>query len=262
MVTRRRTAVVTGSTRGIGRVIAERLIADGYRCVTTGRGHAAEAVADTDFHRVDFEDAASVTAFAAELRDLRPDILVNNAGINIPGAVDAYSVHDFDRLYAVNLRSPFLLCQAVMPSMKARSWGRIVNITSLRSRIGRAGDAPFCATKFGLDGLTAALGAEGAPCNVLANAVAPGYISTESIGKAFSNTDLKGIAHKIPAGRLGTMAEVAALVAWLVSEENTYMAGQSLVIDGGLTRADTERWFTLDDRSQSIPGAGVVKGSR
>jgi NAD(P)-dependent dehydrogenase (short-subunit alcohol dehydrogenase family) len=94
------------------------------------------------FYAVGFEPADGIAAFAAFLARARPDILVNNTGINIPGQTDTFVVDNFDRLYSVNLRTPFLLCQAVMSSMKARSWGRIVNITSLRSRIGKAGDAP------------------------------------------------------------------------------------------------------------------------
>jgi NAD(P)-dependent dehydrogenase (short-subunit alcohol dehydrogenase family) len=246
-------AVVTGASRGIGRAIAERLIADGHECLTTGRSDASARVGGADFYAVSFEDAVAVAAFAAFLEHLGPDILVNNAAINIPGRTEAFHVEDFDRLYAVNLRTPFALCQAVMSSMKRRSWGRIVNVTSLRSSIGKAGDAPFCATKFGLDGLTAALGAEGAPFNVLVNAVAPGYISTTSTERAFDPRECSSIARAIPAGRLGTVEEVAALVAWLVSQENTYMCGQNVMIDGGLSRSDTERWFASGGLAAAEP---------
>lgn len=249
----RRLAAVTGASRGIGRAIAQRLVADGHDCVITGRSETSARVPGADFYPVDFEHADGVVAFTAFLARARPDILVNNAGINIPGPTDAFIIDNFDRLYSVNLRTPFLLCQAVMSSMKARSWGRIVNITSLRSRIGKAGDAPFCATQFGLAGLTSALGAEGAPFNVLVNAVAPGYIYTTATERAFNTYERDGIARAIPAGRLGTVEEVAALVAWLVSEENTYMCGQNLMIDGGLARSDTERWFAAGMLGTSEP---------
>lgn len=247
-------AVVTGASRGIGRAIAERLLADGHECLTTGRSDTSARVDGAEFYAVSFEDAAAAAAFAAFLARRGPDILVNNAAINIPGPTDAFSVEDFDRLYAVNLRAPFMLCQAVMPAMKRRSWGRIVNVTSLRSRIGKAGDAPFCATKFGLDGLTAALGAEGAPFDVLVNAVAPGYISTNATERAFDHAERGAIARAIPAGRLGTVEEVAALVAWLVSRENTYMCGQNVMLDGGLARSDTERWFASGSLAAAEPG--------
>ncbi len=247
-------AVVTGASRGIGRAIAERLVADGHDCLTTGRAERSARVGGAEFYAVDFGDAGAAAAFAEYLVRRGPDILVNNAAINIPCPTDAFAVEDFDRLYAVNLRTPFALCQAAMPSMKRRSWGRIVNITSLRSRVGKAGDAPFCATKFGLDGLTAALGAEGAPFDVLVNAVAPGFISTNATERAFDPAEREAIARAIPAGRLGTVEEVAALVAWLVSRENTYMCGQNVMIDGGLARSDTERWFATRALAASEPG--------
>lgn len=254
----RRLAAVTGASRGIGRAIAQRLVADGYDCVITGRSEASARVPGADFYPVDFEHAGSAAGFAAFLTRSRPDILVNSAGINISGTAEGFAIEDFDRLYAVNLRTPFLLCQAVLPAMKARSWGRIVNITSLRSRVGKAADAPFCATKFGLDGLTAALGAEGAPFNVLVNAVAPGYICTTATERAFNTRERDDIARVIPAGRLGTAEEVAALVAWLVSEENSYLCGQNLLIDGGLARSDTRKWFAASGLEASESGPDLT----
>lgn len=243
----RRLAAVTGASRGIGRAIAQRLVADGHDCIITGRSETSPRVSGAEFYPVDFEHDESAAGFAKFLAQSCPDILVNSAGINISGASERFAIEDFDRLYKVNLRAPFLLCQAVLPAMKMRSWGRIVNITSLRSRIGKAADAPFCATKFGLDGLTAALGAEGAPFNVLVNAVAPGYICTTATERAFTIRERDDIARVIPAGRLGTVEEVAALVAWLVSEENSYLCGQNLLIDGGLARSDTQKWFAVNE---------------
>jgi len=242
-----RLAVVTGGSRGIGRAIAQRFVNDGFECIVTGRDSSAPLIPGAAFHAVDFDIPEKVAGFAEFLEDSNPDVLVNNVGLNLSGLVDRISPADLDRLYTVNLRTPFLLCQAVMPSMKMRGWGRIINITSLRSRLGRAADAPFCAMKFGLDGLTAALGAEGAPSNVLVNAVAPGYISNEAMQSAFTSAQRQSIARAIPAGRLGTVEEVAALVAWLASGENSYVCGQNISVDGGLSRSHTQMWFAPEE---------------
>lgn len=233
-----KTAVVTGGTRGIGKAIAARLIADGVPCLVTGTSAEApaHAPAGSRYFGVDLGDRARVRQLAGHLRELRPAILVNNAGINVKGDAAAFPDDEYDRMLEVNLRAPFVLIKAVLPGMLARNWGRIVNITSLWGVTGNPEDAAYCASKFGLDGMTASIAADTARSGVLINSVAPGFICTEAAEAAYTEAELKAVSAQIPVGRLGKPEEVASLVAWLASPENTYMTGQNLLIDGGLTR--------------------------
>lgn len=231
-----RFAVVTGATRGIGRAIAARLRAGGTRVLGTGRSPAGDVPEGCEYRATDLEDEAATTAFADWLRAAAPDILVNNAGINRLAPFAETDPQTFLRIQKVNVYAPMLLCRAVLPGMRKRRWGRIVNmasIWSLRSRIGRAS---YSASKFAIDGLTAALAAEAAADNVLANCVSPGPIATDMLHEALGEDGVKALAAQVPMGRLGTPEEVAALVAWLVGPENTYISGQNIAIDGGLTR--------------------------
>ncbi len=231
-------AIVTGAGRGIGRAIAERLLRDGHRCLVTGTtpDGAGRAPDGADYQVADLRNADHVEALAGVIRDSRPSILVNNAGINIKGSTADFATSAYDALHAVNVRAPFLLVAAALPGMVAASWGRIVNITSLWGIAGNPMNAAYCASKFGLDGLTASVAAEVASANILVNAVAPGYIYTEAAAEAFTPDALEAVSREIPVGRLGRPDEIASLVAWLVSDENSYMTGQNLLIDGGLTR--------------------------
>jgi NAD(P)-dependent dehydrogenase (short-subunit alcohol dehydrogenase family) len=233
-----RLAVVTGGTRGIGGAIAHRLLADGYQCIFTGTSEVRPSYASSggEYVPLDLRRRDQVERFAAQILECRPDVLINNVGLNVKGATETFADDEYDTLLDVNLRAPFALIRAALPAMKDRGWGRIVNITSLWSVSGNRLDAAYCASKFGLDGLTASLAAEVASSGVLANCVAPGFVLTEAAQEAYSPQDLKSIGAQIPVGRLGKPEEIASLVSWLVSEQNTYLTGQNILIDGGLTR--------------------------
>ena len=165
------------------------------------------------------------------------NILVNNVGINKIGKFSSIDIRDFDRILKVNLRAPFQLCQAVVPFMEKNKWGRIVNITSIFGSISKEYRAPYSASKFGLDGMTIALAAEVSEKGILANSVGPGFIDTDLTREVLGASGISKIKGQIPIKRLGQATEVASLVSWLVSDENTYMTGQNLMIDGGFTRA-------------------------
>ncbi len=229
-------AVVTGGTRGIGFAIAKRLVEDGLEVVVTGTKKDAEHPYGTSYYPVDFLDNDSVVNFVKFLKQQQVDILINNAGINKIGEFSLINIEDFDKVLQVNLRTPFQLCQAVIPSMKKNNWGRIINLTSIFGNITKEYRAPYSSSKFGLDGMTAALASEVSEFGILANSVGTGFIDTELTRNVLGKDGINKIQKNIPMKRLGRVDEIASLVSWLASEENTYISGQNLMIDGGFSR--------------------------
>lgn len=207
-----RVALVTGASRGIGAAIAMTLAEPG----------AAVAVA------ADVSQAAAVRSMVQQVeRDLGPvDILVNNAGIAIVRSVDELSESDFDRTILVNLKSAFLCTQAVLPMMRARKWGRIVNISSGAARGAGAIGPHYNASKAGMEGLTRGYAARLVKEGITVNNVAPSLIETDMMR---GRTDL---ARNIPLGRMGQPEEVAQAVAMVLG--NDYMTGQTIILNGGM----------------------------
>ncbi|MDB2670817.1 SDR family oxidoreductase [Candidatus Pseudothioglobus singularis] len=236
MKNKKRRAVVTGVTRGIGYAIAERLLQDGFEVIATGTGKDANYPVGASYYRVDFLDDNSVNEFVEYLKRQKIDVLINNAGINKIGEFTSIDIDDFDHILRVNLRTPFQLCQAVIPYMKEKNWGRIVNLTSIFGNITKEYRAPYSSSKFGLDGMTAALAAEVSKMGILANSVGPGFIDTDLTKNVLGERGISELQDRIPMKRLGQVGEVASLVSWLVSSDNTYMSGQNLMIDGGFSR--------------------------
>ncbi|MEK7862884.1 MAG: SDR family oxidoreductase [Chloroflexota bacterium] len=232
-----RSALVTGGTRGIGAAIAARLRSDGADVLVTGTSAAGRAPEGCSYRAVDFADAAALSAFAAEIAEgPGVDILVNNAGINRVAPFDRIDPADFDRIQAVNVRAPFLLSRSVLPAMRRKRWGRIINIGSIFGAISKELRGSYSTSKFALDGMTAALAAEGAAEGVLANCVSPGFIDTELTRSILGDAGIAELVSRVPIRRLGTPAEIAAFVAWLAGPENTFLSGQNIVIDGGFSR--------------------------
>lgn len=229
-------ALVTGATRGIGRAIAERLLADGARVTATGTQPDAEVAEGCDYLAVDFTDADATRAFAEEAGALAPDIVINNAGINRLASFEEIDPADMAHVQQVNVTAPFLVCRAVLPVMKSKGWGRIVNISSIWGLRAKERRGPYATSKFALDGMTAALGAEYAEHGILANCVAPGFIDTELTRSTLGEEGIRELTAQVPIRRLGTVEEVAALVAWLAGPENTFVTCQNIAIDGGFTR--------------------------
>jgi 3-oxoacyl-[acyl-carrier protein] reductase len=232
-----RRALVTGGTRGIGRAIAERLRADDAQVLITGSRPLSDVVDSFEYRGVDFADSSALEAFAEEAADWAPDVLVNNAGINRLSPFAEIEPDDFDRIQAVNMRAPMMLCRAVLPGMRERGWGRIVNIASIWSILSRPGRGSYSASKFGLDGLTAALAAEVGVDGILANCVSPGFVDTELTRSVLGEEGIARLVAEVPAGRLAQPEEIAALVGWLAGPDNTFVSAQNIVIDGGFSRS-------------------------
>lgn len=229
-------AVVTGGTRGIGLAIANKLSALGAEVIVTGTKPRQASEQLYRYAAVDFSDQSALQQFATDLSRYQPDILINNAGINVINSFEEIALDDFMNIHQVNVVAPFVLCRAVLAGMKAKQWGRIINISSIFGKVSRVKRASYSASKFAIDGMTAALAAEVAQYGILANCVAPGFVETDLTKKILGQEGMAEIAKQIPARRLGKPEEIAALVAWLASSENTYLSGQNIIIDGGFTR--------------------------
>lgn len=228
-------ALVTGGTRGIGAAIASELLKAGHELFVTGKSPHGRGPEGSTYLQCDFSDPAAVEAFAATIADLDLSVLVNNAGINKVAPVAEYSHTDFYLIQQVNVIAPFMLCRAVISGMRRRSFGRIVNITSIFGVVSKAGRSAYSASKGGLLGLSRALALEVAADNILVNCVAPGFVDTGLTRDVLGTAGMAEMAVQIPMGRLAQPAEIARYVLFLASEENTYMTGQNIVVDGGFT---------------------------
>jgi len=215
-----RTALITGASRGIGAAIASQMALDGYNVITPSR---------TD---MDLSSNESIQNYLLTLTtDI--DILVNDAGINKVSSIDEIKLEDIYNTLQINLIAAFQLTQHLIQGMKGREFGRIVNISSIWSKVARPGRVSYAMSKTALNGMTRSLAVELAPSNILVNAVAPGYVLTDLTIQNNSPDDLKTIAKAIPLQRLATPLEIAKLVSFLCSENNTYVTGQVIVADGG-----------------------------
>jgi len=231
-------ALVTGASRGIGAAVALTLAESGAAVAVNYRERAADAEAIVARIKsnggraiavaADVSQSAAVTGMVERVaRELGPtDILVNNAGIAIVRSVDELSESDFDRTLLVNLKSAFLCTQAVLPGMRERKWGRIVNITSGAARGAGAIGPHYNASKAGMEGLTRGYAARLVKEGITVNNVAPSLIETDMMK---GRTDL---ARNIPLGRMGQPEEVAQAVAMVLGNE--YMTGQTIVLNGGM----------------------------
>ncbi|MBV1798240.1 SDR family NAD(P)-dependent oxidoreductase [Siccirubricoccus sp. G192] len=234
-----RVAVVTGGARGIGLAIAERCAASGARVSIwdTDLGEARQVAERLGGFAagVDVADSAAIgAALAGTEAALGPvDILVANAGITGPnGLVEDYPVEAWRRVIEVDLTGVFLCCRAVVPGMRARNYGRIVNIASIAGKEGNPNAAAYSAAKAGVIGFTKSLGKELAATAVRVNCVTPAAAATD-IFKQMTEQQIAYMLSKIPAGRFAAVEEIAALVCWLATEECSFSTGGVFDVSGG-----------------------------
>jgi acetoacetyl-CoA reductase len=232
-------ALVTGGTRGIGRAITERLVKDGYRVAANFAGNedAAKACAaelGCGVYKWDVGDfdgcAAGIKQVEADLGPI--DILVNNAGITRDATLHKMKREQWDEVIRVDLTSAFNMCRLTIEGMRDRSFGRIINISSINGQKGQIGQTNYAAAKAGLIGFTRALAQENAKKGVTVNVICPGYIDTEMVS-AVPEKVLEGIVAQIPVGRLGTAAEIAGCVAFLAGPDGGFLTGSTLTANGG-----------------------------
>jgi len=235
-----RSAIVTGSTRGIGRAIAQLLSDSGANVAIVGRDPStAEVVASTMRSArgfgCDITDSAAVGTLVEDVEKAfgGVDILVNNAGITRDNLLMRLKDEDWDAVLAANLKAAFVATRAVSRGMMKRRWGRIINVASVVGIVGNKGQANYAASKAGLIGFTKSVAKELSSRNILSNVVAPGFIETDMTAQ-MTQEARDTLSKQIPLERLGKPNDIAGMVAFLSSEYASYITGQVFVVDGGM----------------------------
>ena len=215
-------ALVTGASRGIGKSIKEVLSKDGIEIISPNR------------NELDLSSSESIDKFLSQT-SANIDIIINNAGILKVGEHNEFSSDDFHEILQVNVVAPFKIISGFVEKMKIHSFGRIVNISSVWGQKSKKGRTLYSSSKAALDALTRSLAIEFASYNILINSVAPGYIETDMLKQCNTEEELSIIRDTIPMKRFGEKIEIAELVRFLSSEDNSYITGQVFTIDGGYT---------------------------
>jgi 3-oxoacyl-[acyl-carrier protein] reductase len=214
---------LTGGSRGIGKAVKDKFIAAGHVVYAPTRGE------------LDLSSIQSIKEYIEMHKEITFDIIVNNAGINDINLLENIDEHDIENMLQVDLIAPILLLKGFIPNMKKNGSGRIVNIGSIWAVVSKEGRGLYSSVKNGLHGITNTLALELACYNILVNTVCPGYTLTELTRKNNTDSEIHKISESIPLKRMANPEEIAEFIFFLCSENNTYITGQKICIDGGYT---------------------------
>jgi len=217
----KRTVLITGGARGIGAAIAAKFQQEEHIVITPSRAE------------LDLADPKSLETYIERISSMPIDILINNAGINILNPVASIDTATWQTMLQVNLTSPMRLAQALLPGMKERGWGRVLSISSIFSLVTKEKRAAYSMTKSGLNAFARSVAVEYGRFGVLANSLCPGYIDTALTRQNNTPEQIAAISETIPVRRLAQVEEIARVAYFLASDENSYIAGQEIVADGG-----------------------------
>jgi len=241
-----KTALITGATRGIGKALADCFQEAGANLILTGtkrveiedlnRKNKKSGIKNIHYIQADFSSESSTSYFLEKLKTYEHiDICVNNAGVNEINDFNNTTINDFNWISDINIKGPYQILKVVSPKMIANNYGRIVNVASIWSVITKQGRSVYTMSKNALVGLTKTLAVEWASKNIMVNAVSPGFTLTELTKSTNTFEQLKGIEKIIPAKRMAEPIEIAKVITFLCSDQNTYLTGQNITIDGGFT---------------------------
>ena len=240
-----KTILVTGATRGIGKQIADDLALLGAELILTGThpdqiAELNELAQSENLQRkyycVDLLNKVSLDDFILKLESYpKIDALVNNAGINRLNFINDILENDWNEMLAVNLSAPFHLLKTVSKKMISHQYGRVINIASIFSKISKEKRSAYSATKFGLHGLTVGVSNDLARHNILVNTLSPGFVMTDLTRKNLSSIEMVQLIDQVPAKRLAEVKDISNVAVFLLSDQNSYLTGQNIVVDGGFT---------------------------
>jgi len=232
-------AIVTGGTRGIGKSICVKLCEYGCEVFATGTSIDTNPRSQGErinYLQLDLLEDHSIKQFISNIERMgNIDILINNAGINIIEPIDTLTMENWMKIIKVNLTGPMVLMKSISKIMKDNNGGRILNISSIWGIIGKEKRNSYAATKTGIIGLTRTVALDLAPYNILVNALCPGFTKTELTNSTLSREEIDNLASEVPLRRLANVEEVANVAIFLCSEMNTYITGQTIIVDGGFT---------------------------
>lgn len=232
--------LVTGGTRGIGKKIVEDFYNEGANLIITGVNQENIISLNENnenrkkFIKADFSSISGIKDFISNMSSFEKiDICINNAGINKINYINETELEDIEKVFNVNLMAPYMITRAVASIMKKNRFGRIINIGSIFGHLSKEKRSTYSTTKFGIKGLTVSSAIDLAKFNILVNNVAPGFVNTELTQKILSKDDQEYLLKQIPLNRFAEPEEISKIVMFLASEVNTYLTGQTIIVDGG-----------------------------
>ena len=235
-----KTVLITGATGGLGRSIADEFYEKEFHLILTGTNDAkldalrSKFVTNTKVIKCNLAKASEINNLSNKIKPSSIDILINNAGITKDNLFLRMKDQDWDEVLNINLKANYNLCKMVIKEMVKKRWGRIINISSAVAKMGNPGQTNYAASKAAIEGFTRSLALEIASRGITVNAIAPGFIKTEILD-SIDSSKLEEMAKNIPIGRIGSPKDISKLVSFLASDESSYITGQVLHVNGGLT---------------------------